>query len=286
MGAAAESRHNPRVGLICEDSASAAAVLTGLRGAWNVDRLREPSLEALAKLDALILWFADPPERTIRFLATCIKQLPQLPILGLTKFDTDHVIDLMKCGLGDHISPPVDAELLRRKLTRLLSKQSATVMDTPAFRSLRPAPMDRPEQTKRACARATVSPIFPATATVVLPSGGPGPKVDVRDIAILTDNQPGGLSLLVEPSAAAKIHVEGWTPSTKVPLHLHLPSDVSKYPIWVRGRVVRVVAPTPDEPAYTVGFQYWLDRLREEPLIQKFWVRSQQLELLKKRGGQ
>ncbi len=283
MGPAEESRPRQRIGLICEDAASAAVVVRSLRGSWDVARVVDPPLEVLSKLDALILWFGDPPERAVRFLATCLKQLPRLPILGLTKFDTDHVVDLMKCGLGDHMTPPVDADLLRRKLERLLSKQVAPVIDTPVFRSLRPAAPQNTGMTKRACARAHVSPVFPATATVILPSGA-GPKIEVRDIAIHTGDQPGGISLVADPTVAAKMNIGAWTPSTKVPLHLNFPIAISKHPIWVRARVVRVVAPTPDEPDYTIAFQYWLDRPREEPLVQKFWVRSQQLELLKKRG--
>ncbi len=136
MTAPTEGRTEPKVGLVCDDPASAEIVIRSLKGTAEVAKLSDPQTTELTKVDALIVWFAEPADPSIRFLARCIKTVPLLPILGMSTLELPIVVELLKCGMTDHMTPPVDAGLLKRKLQRLLSKIPATVLDTPLLGAL------------------------------------------------------------------------------------------------------------------------------------------------------
>ena len=69
MDAPVEASKARRVGLVCTDPAVAEIVIRSLKGFADVRKLDEPPPEDLKKLDALILWFGDPAEPSVRFLA-------------------------------------------------------------------------------------------------------------------------------------------------------------------------------------------------------------------------
>ena len=72
-----------------------------------------------------------------------------------------------------------------------------------------------------------------------------GPKVEIRDIAILTDNQPGGICIFADPATAKRLPVQNWLPNTMVPLHFNFSVEIAKTPVRARARVVRIIPPNP-----------------------------------------
>jgi hypothetical protein len=269
-----------KVGLVCDDPTTAEIILRGVKGLVEVRKIEARSSERGEGLDALIVVFEDPPEVSIRFVLRCLDANPQLQLIGVSEFDTNHVVELMKCGLTDHLSPPVDALLLQRKLERATLRLAGTVLDSPAFAALPRARsgIDRPN--KRTCARARITSELPAS--VMLTVGSASVRVQVVDIAVVTEGHPGGLGLLIPPDIHEQLGLSNDDPHKLVPIQIELPREFSPEPLPARMKFVRFEARTSRLTGAArstfAGGPYWLDRVRDEGTLQRFWIRCQVLE--------
>ncbi len=271
---AATKAAEPKIGLACADKAVGETILRCLQGGGFEVAVLEPTVDATraSAVEGLIQVFTDPPEPSVRFFAQCMESFPHLPILGVSSLDSMHVIELLKCGMSDHMTPPLDGELLRRKLKRMLTREGGTVLDSAVLGVLPKSDDLEGRRQKRTCARADVFDQFPAKVTIV----GPQVTVKVTDISVLTDDAPGGLGLLADPASSKKLPLSTWNNATMVQILLHVPTEISAQPIPGRARIVRVAARPP--LGTSIAFQYWLDRLRDESFIQRFWMRCQLLQ--------
>lgn len=269
---AAPAPSTPKIGLSCPDKAVAETILKSLQGAGYDLAILEPTIDATraAAVEGLIQVFTDPPEPSVRFFAQCMEKFPHMPVLGVSNLDAMHVIELLKCGMSDHMTPPLDGEVLRRKLKRMLARESGTVLDSAVLGVLPKSDQLESKRQKRTCARSDVFDQFPARVAVA------GVMLKVVDISVLTDDAPGGLGLLADPVATKKLPLSQWTSATMVQIGLHVPAEICAQPIPGRARVVRI---SPRPPLGTsIAFQYWLDRLRDESLVQRFWMKCQLLQ--------
>jgi hypothetical protein len=259
----------PRVGLVSADKAATETLLKSVRGGFKFVPLESGSLGARANdFDAYILVFGEPPETSVRFFAECIEAVPHIPILGVSSLDSTHVVELLKCGMADHLAPPVDSELLRRKLVRMIEQEPGTVLDSALLDSLpraKAAPPSKPSQRK--CARAPV----PAGSPVTLKVLEQGPTLKVVDLSVPTHDAPGGLCVEADATTTKRQPLSQWDTKTMLAVQIQLPTHISPQVIPARARVVRTLSAS--SQATRVGMQFWLDRMRDEALLQRFWLR-------------
>lgn len=278
---AAVNDTKPSVGLVCEDEALAEILMRALVGRAEVRRV-PPAIEKLEGLDALLLVFGPKLSASVELLAMCLAERPHLPVMGISELETNWVVELLECGMADHLTPPIDTGLLQRKLDRMVLKGSGTVLDVPAFAHL-PHARDRATQSnERTCVRARISPEFPAALSLAAAgktAPAPPQLLSLVDVSILTDERPGGLCVRVEPWTEAGAQLLRLTPGASSAVVLHLPKSLAREPVPARVKLVRIIKPSAmTQGATWHAFQYWLDRLRDEAILQQLWIRSQMLE--------
>lgn len=269
----------PTVGLICREEALVEIVGRALVGRVELRRL-PAAVEKLDGLDALILVFEkDLLGATIELLAVCLEDRPQLNVLGISDLEANWIVELLRCGMTDHLTPPIDERLLQRKVERMVLRGAGTVLEVPAFAHLpRTRGWSVVPNARAAGVRATVSTDYPASLSLVA-AGEAAPQLPIVDVSVLTGARAGGLSLRVEAKTEAGAPFLRMTPGSSSAARLHLPKSLAREPIPARIKLVGVLKPSPMTHGETwYAFQYWLDRSRDEAVLQQFWMRSQMLE--------
>jgi hypothetical protein len=262
-----------RISVVAHDKSLTESLLRALRVEFEAVT-HEPSVDAVraAGADAMVLHFAEAPTPSVRFFAQCLELFPRLPLLGVSALDPEIVTELLKCGLGDHSTLPLDSTVLIRKVRRLATRKSGVVIDSPYLADLPRADGVEQARADRKCARAPVSDEFPASAFLV-PFGA---NVKLTDVSVFTDDAPGGFAALLDPLMTKKLAAARLAAGAMFPVHLTFPNSICAQPIPARARVVRNI-PRPN--GYVMlGCEYWLDRMRDEATIQRFWMRCQMLE--------
>jgi hypothetical protein len=257
----------PRVGVVTSDKVATESLLKSARGSFKFVPL-DASTAAIPALDfdAFILVFGEPPETSVRFFAECIEAAPHIPILGVSSLDSTHVVELLKCGMADHLAPPIDSDLLKRKLMRMIQNDAGTVLDSDLLESLpRAAVPAKPSQRK--CARALVPVGFPANIKVLEPAA----QLKVIDISVPTLEAPGGLCAEADAETTKRLPPVRWDIKSMLAIQIQVPAHVSPQTVPARARVVRTTR-GPDQTT-RIGMQFWLDRMRDEGLLQRFWIK-------------
>jgi len=265
-------RGEPRVGLVSSDKGATELLLKSVRGNFKfvpleIGSAATPSFPS-ADFDAFILVFGEPPETSVRFFAECIEAVPHIPILGVSSLDSTHVVELLKCGMADHLAPPIDSDLLKRKLIRMIQHEPGTVLESALLDSLPRMPISAPAKPSlRKCARAPVPVGSPAALKVL----DHGVHLKIVDLSVPTHDAPGGLCAEADPAASKQLPVAQWANKAMLSVQIQLPAHVSPQIIPARARVVRTL-PSPSQ-ALRLGMQFWLDRMRDEGLLQRFWLK-------------
>lgn len=246
-------------------------ILRPLQGAGFEVTVVGQSLHALmaVEAEAVILVFGSAPERLVRFFAQCTETFRLLPILGVGDLSPIHIVELLRCGMFDFATLPLDGSLLRRKVDRLVLRAAGTVVESPILAALPKSLQLGRRENERKCARAPVSSLCPASVKI----GTEPALVKLTDISVLTDAAPGGMSLFLDQATGKRLDALKWTSTTMLVLSIVLPADISSQPVPARARVVRVAART--NATLFVAMQYWLDRVRDETMLQRFWMRCQ-----------
>jgi hypothetical protein len=255
-----------KVGVVTADRAATEALMKSARGSFKFVALdASAAVSPGLRLDAIILVFGEPAEASVRFFAECIEAVPHIPVLGVSSLDSSHVVELLKCGMSDHLTPPIDSDLLQRKLVRMIRHDPGTVLDSALLEPLpRAPPPAKPSQRK--CSRAAVP--MGATARVIFPDAGVSFRL--TDLSIPTLEAPGGLGL--EADTATTASVSKWNQKAVITIQIEVPPYISAEPIPARGRIIRAVSLG---KVSHIGMQFWLDRMRDEALLQRFWIKGQ-----------
>jgi hypothetical protein len=167
--------------------------------------------------------------------------------------------------MSDHLAPPIDSDLLHRKLLRMIRHEPGTVLDSVLMDPLPKAPGPQ-RQSGRKCSRAQ-SPMG-ATARVTFPDTGASFRLS--DLSVPTFDAPGGLGLEADGPTTASM--ARWNQKALIAIQIELPAYLSSETIPARGRIIRTVSLG---KTTHVGMQFWLDRMRDEGVLQRFWIKGQ-----------
>ena len=154
----------------------------------------------------------------------------------------------------------------------MLLREGGTVVESAFLEALPKASLIEAQRKARKCARAMVLDQFPAQLAIVETAV----SLRLSDLSVLTDDAPGGLGVLVDVAQSQRLPLGEWNDATMCQIHLRFPAEITAQSIPARARVVRVLPRMPS--GHVIAFQYWLDRMRDEAFVQRFWMRCQLLE--------
>ncbi len=260
---------------------SVAQVLSAVGEVFQVSDLTDIRTEM--DCDLLVVQVDLTSVGHINDLKTCRDRNPLLPIIMMARnADPDVAVEVSKLLNLDFLSSPHETdEELRLKCSRGLFPGAEPTLVRPFLAPLVPEGsgigMDR-----RRVFRALVPSYWSSTARTS--AIDPPLILDLEDLSVAYEGQPGGLLLRMGRKAAHTIakSVDDWGRGARIDLMLALANETMEIPVACR--VVRIPKPT-SENHFHFAVEYQVDSQQSETALMRFWTNCQMQERRKGRAG-
>ena len=220
----------------------------------------------------LLLYRLYPPlEATVLLMAKFRSMNPGIPIIALgSDVPNDLAVELIKCGIDDYLSVPIEHFGLHRKVLRALGEHEGPSFSWTMLNAFRRGEIERQGRNRRHCFRVPVEPM--ASVTVLIPTDQLALRLPVSNISIATDGWPGGLLVSADLESQSLLPFDSWEQGKELTLFLELPTEEA--PIELLGQLVSTIR---HGPCGSIDFalQYWTMRSADDGTIRKYWADAQ-----------
>jgi DNA-binding response OmpR family regulator len=249
----------------CTHALSPIATVTGIGADYTAS--------AISALDLLLVVIQPPHTEGIRLFGRIRERYLHLKVLVLASgLAVNTAVELLKLGGDDLLDLPDSHHMLSRKVARVLLGKAQLTVDSPVLAPLAPlASRALSEHSKRACFRVRVPTSWSAHATF---QHGDAPiRLRIEDLAVPTDQGPGGIGLQITLAAARTLPLDAWVrEAPTIPLIMH----ISEMDIEAKATARRVDLPTQDGLQHGVlGVIYSVKGRAAEALLQRYWLELQ-----------
>lgn len=264
------------VGLAGAGPELAAACRSALRDIASVREIEidaETGQSSIEERLELILFRLMPPfDPAVRLLARCRAAQPGVPVILIgSNVPPDLAVELIKCGIADFISLPIEHVGLHRKVLRAFGEHHGPAFTWSMLSYFQNMDRAWSGRNRRHCFRVLTDLERPVKAHVVVDDVAY--ELSVLNLSIATEGWPGGLLLDASSEIADEIELDSMQNSGELSLSLVLPDDEGGA-IELIGQPVAGLRPGP-EGNVSFALQYWTKRPNEEPRIRRFWADAQ-----------
>lgn len=224
-------------------------------------------------IELLLFRLAPPLEPMVRRLALFRKNSPttQVIVLG-SEIPIDLAVELVKCGVDDYLSVPIEHWGLHRKILRALGEHRGPAFGWALLSHFNFLSSEPYSENRRHCFRASIDITNPVSVAVVDDDIGRPSQLEAINLSIATDGWPGGMLLRAHGPVASQLPFGVWEMGAEIELNVDL-RDGGR-PIVVVGQMVPGTRPGP-EGRIDFAVQYWTRLPADEGRIRRYWAEAQ-----------
>jgi CheY-like chemotaxis protein len=222
-------------------------------------------------LDLLLYRLMPPFDPALRLLARCRSAAPELPLVIIgSSVPPDLAVELIKSGIEDFISLPIEHVGLHRKVLRALGEYDGPAFSWSMLQHLYRREKAWTGRNRRHCYRVEITPERSAKARVCVDDVAF--ELEVLNLSIATEGWPGGILLNADAEIAEELPLDQWKEGGELELMLSLSDD--EQPLELIGQTVAGIRTAPSGDV-ALALQYWTRRPNDEPRIRRFWAEAQ-----------
>lgn len=224
-------------------------------------------------MELLLFRLSPPLEPMVRRLALFRKYRPETQVIVLgSEIPIDLAVELVKCGVEDYLSVPIEHWGLHRKVLRALGEHRGPAFGWALLSHFNYLSSEPFSDNRRHCFRVPIDVKSPVTVAVAEEGVSHPSKLDVINLSIATDGWPGGMLLRAHGPVAPKLPFDVWEMGAEIELTVDLRDG--QRPIGILGQMVPGKRPGP-EGQVDFAVQYWTRHPADEGRIRRYWAEVQ-----------